>query len=123
MNKSYLLPLSVRAQVLMSVIKIQIGTGELLDEIPDPLEESGEGDVGAIRSLACPASEHASQSKDTVIGALELGWDVDTFVHQGCELRRGQLRTWKRDVHFRSAAFNENRLASHQGLERCRSCA
>lgn len=197
----------------LKVVKIQIGTGELLlDEFPDPLEESGESDVGAIRSLVRPASEqrnklagggddersrttsfgegagvvlvrkdghlerlhiagnevladerhkpgeradggvgseaalenatnaialevqsvgvvdliggeHASESKEAVFGVLELGWDVDTFLHQGFELRRGQLRTWKRDVHFRSAAFNANGLAPHQGSERCRSYA
>ena len=163
---------------VFKVVKIQIGIRELLlDQIPDPLEESGEGDVGATRSLVRPASEqrnklteggddqgsriasfgegagvvlvrkdghlerlhitggevladerhkpgeradggvgneamlenatnaialevrgvgvveliggeHASESKETVVGVLELGWDVDTFVHQGFELRR-----------------------------------
>lgn len=188
LTESHLQFLGHVGEEFLKVVKIQSGTGELrLDEIPDPLEESGEGDVGAIRSVARPASEqrnklasggddersritsfgegaggalvwkdghlerfhiaaigvladerhkpgeranggvgseaalenatnaiafevqcvgtvdliggeHSSESKETVVGVLELGWDVVILVHQAFELRTGRIRTKAQNV-------------------------
>jgi len=46
----------------LKIAKIQIGTGELLlDKVPDPLEGTGEGDIGTTCSLVCPAREQGNK--------------------------------------------------------------
>jgi len=44
------------------IVKVQVGARELfLHELPDPLEESGEGDVGAIGPLVGPTGQEGDE--------------------------------------------------------------
>jgi hypothetical protein len=73
------------------VVKIQISTGELLlDELPDPLEESSESDVRAIRP-ACEQRNKLAEGGDderSRITSFGEGAGVDMLVRKDGHLER-----------------------------------
>ena len=83
--------------------RVHIAGGEVLaDERHKPGERSDSGvgseaalenatdaialEVQSVGVVDIIGGEHSSESKKAVLGVLKLGWDVDTFVHQGFEL-------------------------------------